>query len=76
MSRLDKERELQLQPKRMEFAIKELTKIGKVITYRDETKIQFEHERSKITFFPYSGWHTGATISDGRGLKKLLRQLK
>jgi hypothetical protein len=29
-----------------------------------------------VKFFPYSGWHTGKSIVDGRGIKKLLAQLK
>jgi len=30
---------------------------------------------STINFFPYSGWHSGKSIEDGRGFKNLLKQL-
>jgi len=40
------------------------------------TQLQFEHQGKQINYFPYSGWASGATIKDGRGLTKLLNQLK
>lgn len=75
MARLDMERQGRLEPVRMACAVKELTRRGYEITYRDERQVQFMHRGKRVTFFPYSGWATGSTITDGRGLKKLLKQL-
>lgn len=74
-NRLDKEREAELQPKRMDFAIKELNKLG-IKSQSDDTKIVFQHHGERVIFYPYSGWHTGKSIKDGRGLANLLKQLK
>ena len=73
--RLDKDREQRLQPERMKYATEQLAKLGfKYIA--DETKICFQFNGHQVTLFPYSGWHTGKSITDGRGLEKLLKQLK
>lgn len=42
----------------------------------DEVKIVFDYKESPVTFYPYSGWASGKTIKDGRGLENLLNQLK
>ena len=75
-NRLDKEREAKLQPKRMQVACEALALLGYAIEYLDDTKLQFIHNDQIITYFPYSGWHTGKSIKDGRGLQNLLKQLK
>ena len=75
-SRLDQEREARLQPKRMQVAIDAINKLGLPITYKDDVKIEFIYGGSKVSFFPYSGWHSGKSIKDGRGLDNLLKQLK
>jgi len=75
MARLDQEREKKLQPERMEYAVKEIKSLGIDILFQSETEIQFMFNGSKINFFPYSGWHTGKTIKDGRGLHRLLLQI-
>ena len=76
MARLDLERQNTLQPIRMEIAKKEIEKKGYKVIQVSETKLQFEHYMGKIVnFFPYSGWASGSSIKDCRGLKKLLRQI-
>lgn len=75
-NRLDKEREKELQPKRMEYAINELTELGFDIVVTDDTKIKFLYNESWITLYPYSGWFTGKTVKDGRGIDNLLKQLQ
>ena len=75
-NRQDKEREAELQPKRMEVAKDALLKLGFWIEYRDETKLMFTYKGQQVVFYPYSGWHTGKSIKDGRGLQNLLNQLK
>ncbi len=65
-----------IQKERWEFAISELTDLGIDIYYESISEIRFEHQGQIVIFFPYSGWHTGKSILDGRGLNKLLTQLK
>lgn len=74
--RLDEERQNKLQPIRMQKALEELKKMGFSPNQIDETTLSFEFKKSIIKYFPYSGWASGKTIKDGRGLKKLLNQLK
>lgn len=74
-NRLDQEREAKLEPKRMQFAIDELTKLGYTPTYIDKKRIEFGYMDAKVTLFPYSGWFTGKTIKDGKGLENLLKQI-
>ncbi len=75
-NRLDYEREAKLQPKRMEVARAAIQKLGLAILHEDETKIIFEYKCSLIYYYPYSGWATGKTIKDGRGLQHLLNQIR
>jgi len=75
-NRLDKEREAELQPTRIEYAKKALLDLGYPVIVEDNTKIEIFHKGEKVTLFPYSGWHTGKSIKDGRGLQNLLKQLK
>ena len=77
--RLDLEREARLQPKRMTKAIKEISKLGYEVKRVSETELNFVTDTingKTVKYFPYSGWATGPSIKDGRGLQKLLRQLK
>lgn len=74
-NRLDQERERLLQPERIAAGKAELEKLGVQIVYRCDTRIDFMFKGHKVQFFPYSGWHTGKSIKDGRGLKHLLDQL-
>ena len=76
MARLNTERQFKLEPKRIEFSIKEIENIGIPVQYSDSTSIRFIFKKYLVTFFPYSGWYTGKSIIDGRGLDKLLKQLK
>jgi hypothetical protein len=75
-NRLDQEREKRLQPIRLQTAKKELTKLGLEITFEVDAVIHFVYKGETIKYFPYTGWHTGKGIKDGRGLKNLLKQLK
>lgn len=75
MARLDIERQEALGPKRIEYAVKELQKRKLLITKRDDKMIQFNWLGSIVTLFPYSGWHSGKTVKDGRGINKLLKQI-
>lgn len=74
--RLNQEREVKLQPTRMSFAINVIEKLGYEILSKNETTLIFRFKDAKITFYPYSGWHTGKTIIDGRGIEHLVKQIK
>ena len=77
MSRLDKARETKLNPIRMEFAMNKLCTIpGVDIVKRETMSISFLWKGEVCTLYPYSGWHTGKSITDGRGINNLLNQLK
>src|SRR5690606_35841086 len=45
------------------------------VTNVNETKIEFIFKGNIVRFFPYSGWHTGKSITDGRGWANLVKQL-
>lgn len=60
---------------RMRFAKTKLECLGYHVTESIKCLI-FEHKGNTIRFYPYTGWFTGKGIKDGRGLEKLLRQLK
>jgi len=77
MARLDIERQKRLEPKRMTKAIKEISALGYKVTQVTETELTFIYSHGRVVhFFPYSGWHAGSGIKDGRGLKKLLKQIR
>lgn len=76
MARLDKDRQKKLEPLRMNFAIDEITKLGYKIVVETNTVVSFVFKGNVIHFYPYSGWHTGKGIKDGRGWKKLYEQIK
>ena len=75
MSRIDIDRQDRLEPQRIQKAKEELLKKNVEIVSVTDKEITFTHKGSLIKFFPYSGWHSGKTIKDGRGLKNLLEQL-
>lgn len=74
--RLNKEREERLEPIRIESTKKKLEELGYVVTHIEgDKKLTFIYNNSKVTFFPYSGWFSGKTVKDGRGFKKLLKEI-
>lgn len=74
--RLNQDLQKELEPKRLEYAKSEIAKLGYEITFEDSTRIEFVFKGEVVKLFPYSGWHTGKSIVDGRGIAKLLKQLK
>lgn len=76
MARLDIERQKELEPKRMNYAKEQITKLGYEVKEVSGNELNFEYMGKMVYFFPYSGWHTGSSITDGRGIKKLLKQIK
>ena len=62
--------------RRIEYAKKKFTELKITFTIIGKKEIQFNHKDELIKFFPYTGWHTGKSITDGRGIENLLKQLK
>lgn len=76
MARQDIDRQIEMEPKRISYAKEEITKLGYEIIYEDAKKIKFNFKNEPVTLYPYSGWFTGKTVNDNRGIEKLLNQLK
>lgn len=74
-NRLDQEREAQLQPRRMQFAKESLRMMGFMPVDYSNVEIRIQYKGSVIRIFPYSGWFTGKTVEDGRGIHNLIKQL-
>ena len=65
------------EPQRVFFAMNELIRLGySPFFHTAEKYIEFEFKGSPVRFFPFTGWATGKTIKDGRGLQNLLKQIK
>ncbi len=76
MARLNIERQNELEPKRMDYARKAIEDLGYDIFYSDTKVLAFMFEGSVVEYYPYSGWASGKTIENGRGLINLLKQIK
>jgi hypothetical protein len=77
MGNLDLKRKKELELKRLEFNFKTLLKYGYVATASDDgTYLTFEFQGKPVKFYAYSGWHSGKSIVDGRGLGNLIEQIK
>jgi len=75
MTRQNKQLQDELEPKRIKYAKERIEALGYTITKETNTCLTFEFKGSPVQFFPYSGWHAGKTIQDGRGIAKLLKQI-
>ena len=74
MARLNTKMQERLEPRRIDTAIAEIVKKGYPVKQLDK-RIEFQFKSETVRFFPYSGWHTGKSVKDGRGLKNLLNQI-
>jgi len=75
-NRLNQEREKKLEPKRMRYAREKIEKLGYTVTSFGGKRLEFEHDGEIVKHWAYSGWHSGKSIDDGRGIHHLLNQLK
>lgn len=76
MKRLNIDRQNELEPKRIEFAKKQIEALGYEVIEVNTKELNFIYKDNKVCFFPYSGWHQGVGIKAGRGINNLLKQLK
>jgi hypothetical protein len=77
MSRLDEGRQIRLEPLRKEKSVEQIHLLGFecIAANKEARSISFEFKGHTVTYYPYTGWATGKSIKDGRGLKNLLKQL-
>jgi len=61
MARLNIERQIELEPNRIDFAKREIEKFGYVVTVFSK-QLNFTFKNEIITLYPYSGWFTGKTV--------------
>ena len=67
----------QKEPLRIEYALRKISELGYSCNLQEGNKcIQFIYKGGLVSFFPYTGWATGKTIKDGRGINYLLKQIK
>lgn len=74
--RLNQEREKRLEPKRMKSCREKLESLGFKVESFGGKRLEFEFQDEKVQHFPYSGWHSGKSIKDGRGFSNLLKQIE
>lgn len=76
---MDQERQRRLEPRRMETTLEALRGYAlftpKAVSHNEIHILNWE-THNIIRFWPYSGWHTGKDIEDGRGFEHLVKQLK
>lgn len=58
------------------YAKQKILSAGCQIVFTNETTIRFIFNGHEITMYPYTGWHTGKGIKDGRGIENLIKQIK
>lgn len=64
-----------LNAERYAYAKKKISELGILVFEVDNKTLNFHFNDHEVYFYPYTGWATGKSIKDGRGLKNLLKQL-
>lgn len=62
--------------RRMEYAQLKIEAEGYEVFRVTDKELQFEYKGALIHFFPYTGWASGKTIKDGRGINNLINQIR
>lgn len=60
----------------MEYARNQITALGYPVTEVKRHTLQFTFRGSPVTLYPYSGWFTGSTVTDGRGIELIRRTVR
>ena len=66
----------QQQQDRMNYSKQQLEQRGYIVTEVDRTLLEFTHKGNTIKFYPYTGWHSGKGIKQGRGFWNLIHKLE
>ena len=62
---------------RIDYALMKISELGYSCKLEEGNKcVQFIYKGGLVRFFPYTGWATGKTIKDCRGINSLLKQIK
>jgi len=75
LKELRKERRANKEGSRMDFAIKQLTGLGHKVTMETNNAISIIFKGERVMVYPYTGWFTGKSVKDGRGIKNLLKRI-
>lgn len=76
LNELTRARRAEGEPSRWEYVLKVLKEKGFQTTQDNDNKcIRFSFRGNVITVWPYTGWFSGKGVKDGRGIKKLLKQI-
>jgi len=75
MSHIEEKQEIQ-EPIRMQYAREQLTRLGYEVAQIGPHALRFTFNGQPVTLYPYSGWFTGKTVKDGRGIDRLIKQVK
>lgn len=73
------ERRARIEPQRISYARKQLSSLDLDISfeYRVASRCFIIMDGvSIIRYYPYTGWFTGKSVKDGRGIHNLIKQLK
>lgn len=65
-----------IEAERLAYCKSLLIAAGFDITKETEIELHFKFKNETIRLFPYSGWFTGKSVIDGRGIKKLMEQIQ
>lgn len=64
-----------LEQSRIDYAITKLCDLGYDAKQINDTAVQFIFSGKPVTLYPYTGWYTGKTVKDGRGINNLIKQI-
>ena len=60
---------------RFGYALNELIRLNIEIDLITDNCIEFTFNNERVKLFPFTGWHSGKSIKDGRSIKNLINQL-
>lgn len=73
---LNKKERQDKEPGRWKYVLETLRDKGYVPEEDADNKcIRFSFKGNTVTIWPYTGWFSGRGVKDGRGIKKLLKQI-
>jgi len=70
-----KDRRNAYKEERMIHAIKRISREGYSVRQINDLELQFLYHGEIVRFYPYAGWATGKSITDGRGIQRLIDQI-
>lgn len=60
---------------RMAHALRRIGRAGYTVRQVNDLELQFLYHGEIVRFYPYTGWATGKSITDGRGIQRLIDQI-